>query len=267
MFDVLQKAIDKSGPILRSYFKKQLTISDKSNHQNLVTEADLSSQKAIHNSIIKETKKLGFDPSEIGILGEEDLYIHGTHMFVIDPLDGTTNFASGIPYFSIAIAYYHNNKVRESMVYDPISRTNYYAKYKHGAYVIQDDKKTKLSTTYKPLRNSILSTYISSKASSRAKILSMMTNLSPHVRGVRMFGSSALDYVKVADNSIDCAIYDNNAMWDQAAASLIVKEAGGAFVNWKGNNVVFDLNNSGYVYNAIACHPKLLNSILQYLKK
>jgi len=115
MLDILELAARAAGEIILSYFHKESHITRKTSHQNLVTEADTSSQAIIKKIITDSLEKRGMSENEIGFIGEENLKTVGTkHSFIIDPLDGTNNFASGLDYFCISIAHVVDGQVENS---------------------------------------------------------------------------------------------------------------------------------------------------------
>src|SRR3989338_1819234 len=101
MIDLLQKAAREAGEVLMKYFNQGVKANYKTSHKNIVTEADLTSQKIIYNSIISGMLRKGYKKNDIGFIGEENLNISGKHKFIIDPVDGTSNFASSYGYFCI----------------------------------------------------------------------------------------------------------------------------------------------------------------------
>src|SRR3989344_8589889 len=113
MIDVLKTAAIEAGTILLNYYKKNLTLNYKTSHKDFYTIADVESQKTIKETITKLLVKKGVDKCEIGFIGEENLNTASNkkHLFVIDPLDGTTNFTSGFDFFAISIGYFYENEL------------------------------------------------------------------------------------------------------------------------------------------------------------
>lgn len=93
----------------------------------MVTEVDHKSQQAITRILTSELNKRGISVSDIGFLGEENLIKSGKHTFIIDPLDGTTNYVSGIAHYWVSIAYAHKNILLSGVIYDPITDETYVA--------------------------------------------------------------------------------------------------------------------------------------------
>src|SRR3989338_11560546 len=161
MINILRSAAVEAGTILLNYYKKNLTLNYKTSHKDFYTIADVESQKIIKETITKLLLKKGIDKSEIGFIGEENLNVatNKKHLFVIDPLDGTTNFASGFDCFAISIAYFYDSVLTTGLIYRPTSKDFYYAQKNQGAY-----KNTQpLKIIYKPLKQCVFDGVISSR--------------------------------------------------------------------------------------------------------
>ena len=206
MIRVLKKSAQEGGKVILSHFRKQIKVSNKYGHQDLVTEADIASQKVVHATLVKHMSKKGYSSKDLGFIGEENLKKDGKHTFIIDPLDGTTNFASGIPYFCVCIAYFTNTQVQAGIVYNPVTNVSYIAQQGKGAYVIENGSKKRLRVTYKPLRECVLTTYLSSLPEVRRKQLTLLRRISDKVRGIRIFGAAGLDYCSVAGGKLSLSL-------------------------------------------------------------
>src|SRR3990167_1043046 len=121
MINILKSAATEAGTILLNYYKKNLTLNYKTSHKDFYTIADVESQKIIKEVITKLLVKKGIKETEIGFIGEENLSVgkNAKHLFVIDPIDGTTNFASGFDFFAISIAYFHEGTLTTGLIYRP----------------------------------------------------------------------------------------------------------------------------------------------------
>lgn len=262
MIDVLKTAAIEAGTILLNYYKKNLTLNYKTSHKNFYTIADVESQKIIKEIITKLLVKKGIKESEIGFIGEENLASgnHKRHLFVIDPLDGTTNFISGFDFFSVSIAYFYERTLTAGLVYQPTNKNYYYAVKNKGAF----KNKRPLKIVYKPLKQCLFDGLISSRPETYSVLFKIYQNIYPHVAGYRNTSSMALDNCLVAENIFNIVSNGHTFIWDISAAKLIVEEAGGAMFDFKGRPVNFDLNNPKQAYNIISCHPRLKNEILKF---
>ena len=174
MINILKTAAIEAGTILLNYYKKNLTINYKTSHKDFYTIADIESQKIIKEIIIKLLVKKGIDKSEIGFIGEENLNVAADkkHLFVIDPLDGTTNFASGFDFFAISIAYFYQGALTAGLIYRPATRDFYYAQKNQGAY--KNNKPLKI--IYKPLKQCLLDGVVSSRPNKYPQLFNIFEN-------------------------------------------------------------------------------------------
>lgn len=264
MIEILQKAAKEAGKALLKYFQKGVSVSYKTSHQNILTEADTTSQKIIQSSLLKSMISKGFKKEEIGFIGEENLNIKGKHIFIIDPLDGTTNFASGLPYFGVSIAYARDKNTLVGVVYVPIKDEYFIAEKGRGTYKIKDKKRQKLSINCTSLTNCLVATHTSSEKNLKEKQFKIYQKLLPSVRQIRMMGSAVVDTCYMADNIFSLYINGHTFIWDIAAAKLIVEESGGVAVDWKGNEIKLDFSHPEKQYQIIACHPKNLPEVLKF---
>lgn len=262
MIDLMEKAARAGGEVLLKYFRKDFTTSHKTSHHNIVTEADTKSQKIIYETILSEMLKRGFKNKDIGFIGEEGMNIEGSHKFVIDPLDGTTNFSVGLDLFCIPIAYAVDNVIRASVVYLPLQKVFYFAQKGQGAYKTASGKTQKLRMGYVPLQQTVVSVHFSSISKIRQKQPDFFAQLFPKTRGIRNLGSIALDHCLMCDNLLGGCINFNSYIWDLAATSLIIEEAGGSMVDFAGKTRTLDFENPEKGYKSLACHTKNINSIL-----
>jgi len=270
MIDILETAVRKAGSITLSYFRKESHISRKTSHQNLVTVADVESQEAIKQSIIHSLALQDIPPEEIGFIGEERLETKGKkHSFIIDPLDGTNNFASGLDYFSISIAHAVDNILTDAVIYWPSRDILYYAHAGTGAFKkMKDQKPVRLTVADALLENSVIFTYLSSQKKYRETTYPLLERLFSAVRGLRINGSLCLDLVHLCDteNATHITLNFHGYLWDVAAGALIVKESGGIFADLQGNEIQVDCSDAQKQYSFIAAHPNVIAQMKEYLK-
>lgn len=182
MINVMKTAAEKAGRVLLKYFAKNLVLNFKSSHQNFYTVADLESQKIIKETIANELVNKDIRRSEIGCIGEENLHeASKKHLFIIDPLDGTTNFTSGWDYFAVSIAYCLNGQTLSGVVYKPSTHDFYTAVRSKGTY--KNEKRLSLSP--KPMKECLLDGFISSFTPVYPKLFKVYKNIFPHTKGFR----------------------------------------------------------------------------------
>jgi myo-inositol-1(or 4)-monophosphatase len=197
------------------------SVSQKSSN-NLVTQADIEAEQ-----LIVETIKTTYP--DASFLGEER-HAHKDfkvpHLWVIDPLDGTNNFAHGIPHYGVSIAYVQNGTVVCAVVYDPLRREMFSAEVGKGAFL--NDTGITVSDQ-KTLQESIVVTgfhYDRGKMAERT-LQAIHRLFKSNIRGIRRTGSAALDMAWVASGRFDGYFEYMLSPWDFAAGMLIVREAGG----------------------------------------
>jgi len=274
MLDIIKKAALRAGEIQKKYFRStKLTITHKTDHQNIVTQADKKSQEVIIETILSEMKQKGIGESDIGFIGEEDvsldsnpLTIEGAHQFIIDPIDGTSSFSTGIDYFCCAIAYVKDDKLQAGCIHRPITDQMYYAEKGMGAYLQTKNDRKKLNVRDIPSQDLMIFTEIF-KSFSEPHV-QVIEQLMPKYRSVHINGAIALDIAMVAENICGFAMVDTGPwIWDLAAAKIILEEAGGGLYDWKGNELKLDFTTRNKQYPVLACHPKRRASITKYTQR
>jgi myo-inositol-1(or 4)-monophosphatase len=271
ILEILEQAARSAGTISLSYFRKESHIAHKNNmHQNLVTLADTESQKKIQETITTLLTRNGVDPADIGFIGEENLETPtARHMFVIDPLDGTGNFASGLDYFSVSIAYFENGMPTAGLVYWPSRDIVYYAEKGKGAWKHHaQGQAVQIKVADEALKNSLVLMYLSAIPKYFSKTAETIAVLAPSIRGIRLYGSTCLDVVHVADNENAAHLLVNSHLylWDIAAVYVILREAGGVAYDFDGNEIALTTTSKQREFNAIAGHPHIVQSCLQILR-
>jgi len=250
--ELLIRAADEGRRIVRHYAANEIPANPgKKDDGSLLTEADLASQKAICGF-------LGRNLPGIPILSEEQTDfqtdISTGQWLVVDPLDGTTNFTRGIPFYSVTIAYVVDGTPRAGVVM-PIARDYCYAAVKDDFAAKVDDHSNRIPIQCKnrPLEESVLCvTCDYSNPAGREKWWQWMDKLRPPTCfRLRIIESSALELCLLAEGKIDGYLHPTDKPWDMAAAGLIVQEAGGK---------VFDIDGGPWSVNSdgiIAVSPAI----------
>jgi myo-inositol-1(or 4)-monophosphatase len=228
--EILGKNISTTaGEIIMNWYKKENKIKEKGERDFTLT-ADLEAEKYLIELIKKNFP-------EDGILSEEIGETKGSsgYRWIVDPLDGTVNFKSGIPYFCVSIAIEKNDQIASAFVFNPINEQLYYAELGKGSYL--NNKPIKVSTTNKIKK--FLMSYSTSHHRDHDTIIKgsrSFKNLLLNCRAVRLMGSSILDLCNLANGVFDGLIKVGGNYWDIAAGCLIVEEAGGRVTDFYGNN-------------------------------
>jgi myo-inositol-1(or 4)-monophosphatase len=255
LITVMQRAVRKAAPRLRRDFGEveQLQVSRKG-PADFVSMAD----KRAEATIVEELRSARPD---WGMLLEEGGDIAGNPdkpRWIVDPLDGTTNFLHGIPHFAISIAVEEKRpdgrgEITHAMVYQPLIDEEFWAEKGRGAWL--QDRRLRVSSR-RDLAETIIGTGIPhcgrGEAASWSKIYAAV---GPEVSGVRRFGSAALDLAWVAAGRMDGFWEDDLDSWDTAAGVLLVKEAGGFVTDYRGSDRSFERRE--YIAASGAIHSKL----------
>lgn len=188
---------------------------------NFVSTADHRAEKAIRFELQKARPDFGFLLEESGEIPGVD----SQHRWIVDPLDGTTNFLHGIPHFATSIALQFENEIIAGVIYDPIKDELFYAEKGKGAYL--NDRRLRVSGR-KELSEALITTERPYKRSEETEKFSLICeNIRPHVAALRQFGASVLDLAYVAAGRSEGFVSPQLAPWDLAAGLILVQEAGG----------------------------------------
>jgi len=220
----------RAGDLLLSLHRQgPRRVMTKSTGVDLLTEADLASQDLILTELSRRFP-------EHGILAEETDGHHETAngaLWLVDPLDGTTNFAHRFPVFAVSIALWVDGRPQVGVVQDVVRERTYWAAAGQGAW-LADERRLQVSETSE-LGQSLLATgFPYRRAINTDNNLAEFNALMPATRGVRRAGSAALDMAWVADGRLDGYWEPYLAPWDWAAGILLVTEAGGMVSDYGG---------------------------------
>ena len=242
----------EAGEIVREGFGKKVKIEYKSNETNLVTEIDKASEKHITDFIRK--KYPGHD-----ILAEEgsEKKSGSEYLWVVDPLDGTTNFAHGLPIFSVSIGLQRNGKTISGVVYDVMQDITYFAEEGAGAFA--NSERIKVSLNDK-INHSVLVTGFPYNINENPEhALEKFSALTRRARAIRRLGSAALDLCYVAKGVFDGFWEVYLHPWDFCAGMLIVEEAGGMVTDFDGKEI--DIYSRRILASNKTIHKSLLEII------
>ena len=264
LITVMRRAVRKAAPRLRRDFGEveQLQVSRKG-PADFVSMADKRSEQTI-------VDELRNPRPDWGMLLEEGGEVKGNPdkpRWIVDPLDGTTNFLHGIPHFSISIAVEEKRpdgrgEITHAMVYQPLNDEEFWAEKGRGAWL--QDRRLRVSSR-RDLADCVIGTGIPhcgrGNPESWAKIYAAV---GPEVSGVRRFGSAALDLAWVAAGRMDGFWEDDLDAWDTAAGVLLIKEAGGFVTDYRGSDRSFERRE--YIAASSAIHSKLQKYIAGALR-
>ena len=220
----------EAGQVVREGFGKNLNIEFKTNESNLVTQIDKASEKKIIGYINKKV------PTH-GILAEESGESKNTseYLWVVDPLDGTTNFAHGLPIFSVSIGVQKSGITIAGVVYDVMQDIIYSAESGSGAYA--NNNKINVSPNDKLQRALLVTGFPYNIADNPENAFERFNALTKASRGMRRLGSAAIDFCYVAKGVFDGFWEVYLHPWDLCAGKLIVEEAGGLVTGFNGEPI------------------------------
>jgi myo-inositol-1(or 4)-monophosphatase len=248
----LLQAFKSAGTLVRQSITRQKTITKKG-EIDLVTEIDCAAEKLIIKIISKAFPDHSFLCEESGTTRHGGQAGQSKHRWIIDPIDGTTNFAHSLPICSVSIAYEENGVVRMGGVYDPMREELFYAEKGKGAFL--NGKKIRVSKT-KQLNDALLSTgFPYDRRKDPDKYLKIFREFLMQAQEIRRLGSAALDLCYVACGRFDGYWEAKLSPWDKAAGMLILKEAGGKLSNYAGEPLTLAeptiVASNGVIHKAI----------------
>jgi len=224
-----------AGEILRQGFGGHFSISSKEGRHNLVTEYDHKAEDAIIKFLSQRMPTSHFLAEESGATGKNG----GDILWIIDPLDGTVNFAHQIPIFSISIAAQKNGEVIAGVVYQPITHELFVAEKGKGAFL--NGAQIRVSKV-KNIEMSMMATgFPYDLAKNPFHCIDHFVDILKIGIPVRRFGSAAIDLAYTASGRFEAFFEVELSPWDLAAGKLLVEEAGGKVTDWNGKP--FDINS------------------------
>lgn len=252
---MLEKIIQisrEAGEIIRDGFGKNFSIEFKTNSSNLVTEIDKKSEEAIINFIKKEFPGHNILAEESGAQKFDSEYT-----WVIDPLDGTTNFAHGFPVFAVSIGVVKNEEIICGVVYDVMMDQLFTGEKGGGAFC--NDAKMKVSSNENLAHGFLVTGFPYNIKENPDYAIEHFVNFIRSSRAVRRLGSAAIDMCYVAKGVYDGFWEVALNPWDVCAAMLMVGEAGGKVTNFRGEDI------SIYSKQILASNGKIHSSMMEML--
>ena len=255
MLNIAVKAARAAGALInRASMDLDLLKVNTKSPNDFVTEVDQAAENVIIEAL------LGAYPGH-GILAEESGRTRGAkdseYLWIIDPLDGTTNFIHGLPVYAVSIALAHRGQVQQAVVYDPTRNDLFYASKGRGAF--RNDKRLRVSKRLRLAESLIGTGFPFRKGDNFKRYLQMFESVVQHCAGVRRPGAAALDLCYVAAGWYDGFFETGLSPWDIAAGSLMITEAGGLVGNFTGE--------ADYLYQreVVAGNPKVYAQLVNLL--
>lgn len=250
IFSVAQELALETGQFLLSRFGSDFKVSKKG-RINLVTEVDLKAEEMIVGRIRQE-----FPHHEILAEEKGSYTCESSYKWIVDPIDGTTNYAHGYRFFCVSIAVEYKGQIVLGVIYDPITEELFSARRGRGAFL--NSRKIFVSGR-DLLTDSLLCTGFSYDVEEIKENLELFNRIILHARAVRRDGSAALDLCYVACGRFDGFWELSLQPWDVAAGTLIVSEAGGLLTNFNGTDCTI------YGQQILATNGRIHRDLIQLL--
>ncbi len=256
LLNVMVNAAFKAGKSLTKDFNEveNLQISRKG-PADFVSKADLRAEQIVYDELRKARPTYAFLMEEGGEVAGTD----GQHRWIIDPLDGTTNFLHSIPLFAVAIALERANEIVASVIYNPVLDELYTAEKGGGAW-LADRRRLRVSGR-RDMSEAVICTGIKTQGTANDTLqLRQLATINPAVAGIRRSGSICVDMAWLASGRYDGLWEAGLAPWDVAAGQLLVREAGGTVTDFAGQG--------GSVWNGqiVAGNEHIQGALLKTLK-
>jgi myo-inositol-1(or 4)-monophosphatase len=254
MLSFLDTALDAAkcaGEILLRSYEKPKEIEFKGD-VDLVTEMDRASEQLIVEKILSQYPNHSIVAEESG-----EQKTGSEYRWIIDPLDGTTNYAHDLPFFSISIALEYRKEIIAGVVYDPVRPELFYAEKNRGAYL--NGKSISVSRVNDLNRALLVTGFPVKKREEAERNIRVFREFTMRSQGVRRFGSAALDLCYVACGRFEAHWEFRLHAWDTAAGSLIVTEAGGHITDFGGDSF------SPFGTETLASNGKVHGAMIQVL--
>ena len=245
------KSAKAGGKILQKYFGKNLKTKQKSTKSDLRTIADTEAEKEILKVLEKEFSKYNIWSEETDYIDKKSEYT-----FIIDPLDGSMNFITGIPYFSVSIALMKNDEPILAVVYNPTTNDLYYAEKGKGAFL--NNKKISVNKESDIEKCSVV--YITGYKHPRSYFPELVSKLDKlKIKRVLVNWSVALDFCLFSQGKIEAIVHNGSELYDRVAGVLIAHEAGALVTNYYGSEKF--KGDRFLVTNGTRIHKKLLKIV------
>ena len=252
MLNTAVKAARRAGNIINRAAQNLdiLAVTQKAAN-DFVTEVDRDAERAIIKILLDAYPGHSILAEESGASG------HSEFRWIIDPLDGTTNFLHGFPQYAVSVALEHKGVITQAVIYDPVRNDLFTASRGRGAYL--NDHRIRVSRRIR-IEQSLLGTGFPFREFSQVDAyLAMFRDLTQKTAGIRRAGAATLDLAYVAAGRLDGFWEFGLSPWDMAAGSLLIVEAGGLVGDFEGN--------SGYLESGriVAGNPKVFAQLIQAL--
>ena len=264
LFTVIERAARKAAPRLRRDFNEVQNLQvRRKGPADFVSQADQRAEQTLYEELSKARPDWGFVMEERGNVEGDP----SKPRFIVDPLDGTSNFLHGIPHFCISIAVEEpmpngKREITTALVYQPLTDESFWAEKGRGAWL--QDQRLRVSSRREPSEALIATGIPFMGHGDFAQWTRIFGAVAPQVAGIRRLGAAALDLAWVAAGRFDGFWESDLKIWDVAAGMLLVKEAGGFVTDFRGGDRAIERNE--FLAANDAMHSKLHKMVAQALR-
>lgn len=257
--EFIEHILHDSGEIVRSSFGDIVPSTKKIERSQIVTAIDVASERLLIEAITQTYPQSGIIAEESGFIASKD-----ETYWIIDPIDGTSNFAHAIPWFGVMVAYVVNHTVHDSGIYLPMTNEMYTATVHEGVfkngYLLKPPRRVTLS-------ESLVSVCFSSESESYTRLeSSFLQKISTNVLNIRST-NSAYDYAYAIEGKLAATFNQKNKIWDIAPVLLLAKEAGLKVTDIEGKQIHLSLSEESHTknYSLLIANPDVFDEILSLL--
>lgn len=264
LFTIIERAARKAAPRLRRDFNEvqQLQVSRKG-PADFVSQADQRCEQTLYEELSKARPDWGFLMEERGEIAGDST----KPRFIVDPLDGTSNFLHGIPHFAISIAVEEplpngKREITTALTYQPLTDESFWAEKGRGAWL--QDQRLRVSARREPSEALIATGIPFMGHGDFVQWTRIFGGIAPQVAGIRRLGAATLDLAWVAAGRFDAYWESDLKPWDVSAGVLLVKEAGGFVTDFRGGDRYMERNE--FLAGNDGLHSKLHKMVAQSLR-
>jgi myo-inositol-1(or 4)-monophosphatase len=252
-----KELVKEAGELLIKLRKEPMVFEEKQNHSDLVTFADKEIEKFLVKNILNTFPTHGIVGEE-GIFDNDDAYYQT--QWIIDPIDGTTNFIHNFPFYGISVGVVHKGVGMIGVVYNPSTDELFYAEKDNGAYV----NATRLNLDQPiTLKESLVSTAMFwDDPKIKNNLHPSIIQIYKETRGLRMVAGAAISLCEIAKGTLSAYVVPALSTWDYAAGIIILKEAGGTITRLNGQPISLEYGGS-----LLATHPSIHHDLLTIFRK
>ena len=257
IMNIMVKAVRKAGRrMLRDFGEVSSLQVSRKGPGDFVSNADMLAEKTL-------IEQLSADKPDFGFITEESERVEPkngcSYYWVIDPIDGTTNFLHAVPCFSISVALMDKDEVVAGVSFNPVTNELYYAEKGQGSFLMTPTGNVRLRVSG---RNSLDCSLIGSNGYNSTRNRQVIEKVITKVASVRYNGSTTMALASVAAGQYDAYIATRFKLWDIAVGYLLIKEAGGYISNFKGERDLMDIVNA---QEMITCNMPLKETFLELI--